>query len=472
MPDGLLAVAAKVFGIKLHPQQRALLESLTPGSPNAVWACGRRGGKTLLCAIVALYDLLFRPDLDAMVRQGEPRYAVCVCTNQEQGRVLLRQAKLIVDSSRLLRGWLAWETQDELGFKRDGHVMVLRVFPCSSRGLRGFAIGTAIMDEAAHYVNTEDGDRAAATVYTALRPAVAQFGHAGRFLVVSSPSGETGWFAETWHRVFRGELEGWSSAQMSTAEMNPKIPADFLAQVERDEPDTFGSEYLALFESGGNAFFDMSRFAVGEGLEPAGPVAAVSWKMGADPGFTGDGFGYALIGRDSLARLVVGPVGAIVPRFKRGWTFDLKRKETDRVLSEIATMARNYSASVTADQHQSVAVADRLRSLGVNASVLAMTREVKLACFRELRDRLYDGSLVLPDQQDLLDELRRVRLKLEQGGAKVILPRSSRGHCDQVQALAVVTHRHRHEVVPQLRSSLREWDYVPPWTAGIMDERF
>jgi hypothetical protein len=62
---------------------------------------------------------------------------------------------------------------------------------------------------------------------------------------------------------------------------------------------------------------------------------------------------------------------------------------------------------------------------------------VKLQAFRELRDRLYDGSLVLPRKDALLDELARVQIKLDQGGAKILLPRSSKGHCDMAQALAL-----------------------------------
>jgi hypothetical protein len=295
------------------------------------------------------------------------------------------------------------------------------------------------------YVSVEDGDRAAATAYTALRPAVAQFGTAGRFLVISSPSGETGWFSEHWHRAYRGELEGWSWAQASTAEMNPAISADFLAQVERDESDTFGSEYMALFESGGNAFFDLSRFAADPVLEPALPDEAASWTMGLDPAFSGDSFGYALLGRSSKGRLVVGPVGAIAPRFRRGWTFDVKRQETDRVLADVAALAREYRARAWSDQHQSQAIEQRLKSLGVSAQIIGLTREIKTKAFRELRDRLYEGSLALPDHPDLFDELRRVRLRIDQGGARIVLPRSSKGHCDMTQALAVAAYKLRFD---------------------------
>ncbi len=181
---------------------------------------------------------------------------------------------------------------------------------------------------------------------------------------------------------------------------------------------------------------------------------------GRTPRSPATGTAYALVGRDDRGRLVLGPVGAIMPQFKRGWTFELKRREQDRVLKEIATLARRYSAHAIVDQHQSTAVVERLRRHGVSASVWTMTRETKMAAFRELRDRLYDGSLILPDHPDLLDEIRRVRLKLEQGGAKIILPKSSKGHCDMVQALAVGVF-HRRVTVERGDRGRRAPEYVP-----------
>jgi hypothetical protein len=52
---GLVAACddQRLFGIRLHPKQRELLEGLEH-APNAVWACGRWGGKTILASIVCL----------------------------------------------------------------------------------------------------------------------------------------------------------------------------------------------------------------------------------------------------------------------------------------------------------------------------------------------------------------------------------------------------------------------------------
>ena len=357
--------------------------------------------------------------------------------------MLIRSAKLVVDQSPTLSRLLVSSTADELLFDLgNGTRTGLRAFPCSSRGLRGYPISTAVMDESAFFVTTDEGNAAADQVFRSLQPATAQFGQAGRMLIVSSPMGSTGFFAERWQRADSGELAGWvgGCVQISTAEMNPAIPADFLAQIEVDEPDTFGSEYLALFEAG-SSFLDLARFGPAEGLAVGEPRDALAWTAALDPAVSSDAFGVALLGRSAEGRLVVGPVLAIQPERKRGWTFERKRSAQDRMLAEVAELCGRYAARVYSDQHESVAVTTRLRELGLAASVVGMTRETKYRAFKELRDRLYDGSLELPEHPELFEELARVQSKIEEGSPfpKIILPRTSRGHADQAQALALAT---------------------------------
>jgi hypothetical protein len=61
------------------------------GGPRThVQALGRRSGKTLMAALVASHSVLFRPDLDAMVRPSETRFAGVLATNLAQARLLIR----------------------------------------------------------------------------------------------------------------------------------------------------------------------------------------------------------------------------------------------------------------------------------------------------------------------------------------------------------------------------------------------
>jgi hypothetical protein len=65
-----------LLAFELWPRQRDLLEAIEAGPRMHVLALGRRSGKSTMAALVALHFCLFRPDLDAMVRPGELRYAV------------------------------------------------------------------------------------------------------------------------------------------------------------------------------------------------------------------------------------------------------------------------------------------------------------------------------------------------------------------------------------------------------------
>src|SRR5207253_2787657 len=71
----------RLFAFDLWPRQRELLEAVERGPRIHVWAVGRRSGKSTMAALVCLWDCLLRPELDAMVRPGETRFAVSVATN-------------------------------------------------------------------------------------------------------------------------------------------------------------------------------------------------------------------------------------------------------------------------------------------------------------------------------------------------------------------------------------------------------
>jgi hypothetical protein len=109
-------------------------------------ALGRRSGKTLLAALIALWFCLLRPELAAHVRRRERRYAVAVATNLRQSRLFVQAARSIVEASPLLAGLVESATDDEIRF-RNG--TALAAFPCTSRGGRGWPVMCLLMDEAA-----------------------------------------------------------------------------------------------------------------------------------------------------------------------------------------------------------------------------------------------------------------------------------------------------------------------------------
>lgn len=132
---------------------------------------------------------------------GTRRYAVAVATNLRQARLFVRAA--LVERSPLLAELVESVSEDEILFANGS---ALAAFPCSSRGGRGWAFSTLLLDEAAHFQSETEGPQVADRVFEALVPSTAQFGDAARIIVASTPYGEGNLFADLFKRATSGEL--------------------------------------------------------------------------------------------------------------------------------------------------------------------------------------------------------------------------------------------------------------------------
>jgi hypothetical protein len=192
----------RLLAFGAYPRQRELLRAIEENCM-VVAAAGRRSGKTRAAAAGALHNLLLTPELDSLVRPGEKRYAVSVANSRAQARIFLDHALALVKASPMLRGELVQEDADSLEFRGD---KILAAFPCTARGTRGWAISFLVLDEFAHFLDVDEGGPAVAgRIYAAMTPSVAQFGDAGRVVVLSTPYGDN-LFAELWRKAQNGEI--------------------------------------------------------------------------------------------------------------------------------------------------------------------------------------------------------------------------------------------------------------------------
>ncbi|OAI56161.1 hypothetical protein AYO48_00025 [Gaiella sp. SCGC AG-212-M14] len=440
-PVGLLAACddAQLLSFPLWPMQRELLANIERGPRVHVWALGRRSGKTTMAALACLWDALLSPELRDFVRPGERRYAVAVATNLRQARLIVRAARSIVERSPLLSELIDAQTDDEIAFKTG---VTLAAFPCTSRGGRGWPISTLVMDEAAHFVDT-DGNSAADSVWRALVPSTAQFGDGARIIVASTPFGAEGLFADLHAKATAGELEDALAAHHTSAEMNPRLDAALLSRELARDPENFKSEYLAEFLAGGGSFLDAERIAAAV-LERGelGRLDATGWVLGLDLGFASDPTGIALVAphatRPEVLRLGLA----------RGWqpqraeSFEERREIEDQTLSDVADLARHYGARIVADSYLAPAVVDFFRKANVSVQTIPMTAESKTLAYQELRARLNAGTLELYDHPGLLAELRRLRTRYAAGKSSVVNPRVGGSHGDIAQAFCLAVWEH------------------------------
>jgi hypothetical protein len=425
--------------IKLWPKQREVLEAIERGPRIHVLPLGRRSGKTTMSGLVCVHSATLRPDLDALVRPGETRYAIAVATNQRQARLIVNAARSIVESSPLLAPLMVTSNADELRFELpSGARTAVAAFPCDSRGGRGWPISTLVLDEAAHFLSETEGPAVADKVFAALVPSTAQFGSEARIIVSSTPWGSDGMFAEMYQRASSGELADAVAHHATTAEMNPTISPEFLAAEQARDPDTFPSEYLAQFEGGGNQYLDFDRIDIADRGELV-PEDGHSWIAGLDPAFYSDTFGMAIVGRDhhDPRRMLLGCVRGFHPR--RARSFEERAAVETEILDEVIAELRRWGVRrAVTDQHLSRAVSERLSREGISCRVESMAPASKTRVYGELRARLYSGDLEIYNEPDLIGELRRLRRVVKPGSAQVVSPRVGKSHGDLAQALALV----------------------------------
>lgn len=432
----------QLFGVPLWPRQRDLLASIEAGPRTQVLAIGRRASKTTMMALVGLWCCLLRPDLRERLRPGERGYAIGVAPTLRQAQLLVKAARSIVEASPLLARMVEASVENEIRFTNG---TALTAFPCTSRGGRGWPVFALLLDEAAHFLDTE-GNSAAEQVWQAFVPATAQFADQARVIVSSTPWGSTGLFADLFQRATAGELPGAVAHHATSMEVNPTLSAELL-EAERVVlgQDGFAAEYLADFVAGGGAFLDADQIteAADKLPGPLDPAAATSWVAGIDPAFSSDPFGLALVGQNhERGSLVLGLSRRWLPQ-SSGDSFEARRGTEDQVLDEVAAECRRFNARVVTDQYLAPAVVDKLRRHGLSVAVEPMTAQSKTAAFSELRARLSAGMLELYREPQLVDELRRLRTRFTAGHAAVLNPRVGDSHGDMAQALALAVWKQR-----------------------------
>jgi hypothetical protein len=463
---GLVAACdhPQLLNFPLWPKQRELLVAAERHRIN-VWSLGRRSGKSTCAANTLVWDATMRPQLARYLRPGERRFCVGIATNLRQSRLLLEAARSIVRASPLLSSLLEGETEDELHFP--GATII--ALPATARGIRGFAVSSIVFDEMAHMLDA-DSNQAAEPLWHALVPATAQFGEHSRIVCASTPWGTGGLFHDLYSKAESGELEDAHAEHATTAQANPTVKPDFLRREFERDPESFAGEYEAQFLASGGAFIDATRIAECVGRTGLGRLDIIDPIIGCDLGFVSDPTAAVVLGRDPAdqGRLVVARTRKWEPA--RATTFEERRHVEDSVLSDVAEIARYYgvpstgrAALVVVDQHMRNPVASFFQRESVPVKVLALSAESKSLAFAELKARIIDQSIELPDDPDLLSELRGLRTQYRAGHSTVTTPRTSRGHSDLAVALALGVWESRHVGTSHLHADFIPDDDRPVW---------
>ena len=370
------------------------------------------------------------------------RYVLAAAPSEVQAREFVMLCAALIDASPALAR-LASVKADRIDFRLAGGARTaIRAMPANSRSVRGVSASMVVLDEFAHFIDT-DGSASDARMYAALEPSTRVFGNRARVLLLSTPFGETGRFYELFRAAEQGILPSSWAVHAPVWEVDPTLDEAWRERkrVEVGE-DTFRQEYGAEFVAGGGQFFDLRGIDYEDG--PVAPDAAGCWVAGLDPAFHADKFGVALVGESTgnPGTLVTGVLEGIAPG-ERLRSLDQRRGREDATLAAVWELLEPYQERglrIVTDQHQADAVSSYFGRRGVAVDVVNLTGPLQTQAFTSTRARLVDGSLRLWKHPPLIEELRRVRAKDTES---IVLPRFAGSHCDIASALALAVYELR-----------------------------
>jgi hypothetical protein len=411
------------LNLVLTDGQVEVLEGFESGGySEAVWQCGRRGGKSTLADAIVLYDAIARDFLRKHLLPGEPRVAAIVAQNLMRARRHITRLAGWVKGNPSLSGLLVGETADELTFSNGS---VIAAFPCSARSVRGDAWSSCVLDELGHFVDTSEGDASGDRVYEAVSPSLAQFADAGWLISISTPRFRKGMFWTLVQRGQGGQFPHLHYVKKTSLQMNSRLSPTYLAKKELEDVDAYRREYLAEFTDAGAFLGNLDVLACvrrGEGILP--PTEGVHYRCAIDPAFERDNFALAIAHRERDNSIIDGV-----------WVW---RDGFDVTLDQVAAVIQSYRVrQVLTDQHSAAAILDGLKRRGLTAQVRDWTNASKYNGFTRLKAALSTRTIELPDDQELISELLNLEAAPTPSGLTRIAAAGS-GHDDRASVLAAL----------------------------------
>jgi phage terminase large subunit-like protein len=254
------AFLALLFGVAMDEAQDMMCSIATgrvmmPGEPfTQAWVCvGRRGGKSLISALVAVYVAVFR-DYTPFLAPGEVATVMLVAADRKQARVVLRFIRAFIREVPMLAALVVRETMDTIEL---ANRVVIEVHTASFRTVRGYTLAAVINDEICWWPTDENAAEPDKEILAAQRPALTTIPGA-LMLNISSPYARRGSMFAAYEKHFGQEESDvlfWKAPSRALpehealVEMNPSIDLRLVEQAYADDATAASSEFGGNFRT-------------------------------------------------------------------------------------------------------------------------------------------------------------------------------------------------------------------------------
>ena len=205
--------------------------------------CGRRGGKSRILALIAVYLACFR-DYRPYLAPGEVGTIKIMAVDRDQARAIFRFIAGFLRETPALKRLIARETSDT--FELTNRV-VIEVGTASFRSSRGYTYIGILCDEIAFW-RSDELTNPDTEILRGLRPGLLTIPGA-KLLCASSPYARKGALWEHYDRYYARDDAPILIWRGTSVEMNPTIPAAEIAREYEKDAASAAAEYGAEFRS-------------------------------------------------------------------------------------------------------------------------------------------------------------------------------------------------------------------------------
>lgn len=421
------AFLAALFGL---PMDDGMLDtyrgctgrSEAPGAPfTEAWlVIGRRGGKSFIMALVAVFLACFK-DYRGHLAPGERAMVLVIATDRKQARVIARYIRALLTEVPMLAAMVERPTAES--FDLNNRVSI-EIATASYRTVRGYTVCAALCDELAFWPS-DDAAEPDYAVLDALRPAMATIPGAV-LLCASSPYARRGALWDAWRR-WHGKDDARALVwQAATRTMNPTVPQHIIDDAIERDPASASAEFGAQFRTDVEAL--LTREAV-EALVPPGvyerpPVSGTRYFGFVDPsGGSADSMTLA-IGHREGEGAILDAVRERKPPFS-----------PEAVTAEFAELLKSYDLSrVTGDRYGGEWPREQFRKHGITYEP---AEKPKSEIYKDVVPIINSALADLLDNPKLINQLVGLERRTARGGRDSI-DHAPGGHDDVANAVAGV----------------------------------
>jgi hypothetical protein len=394
-----------LFGLALDDTELAIFQKHTgrdrpaPGGYHDVTLIiGRRGGKSIVLALIAAFLAVF-VDWRPYLNRGQSGTIIIVAADKKQATVTLGYLREMLGIP-LIAGSITRETAELVELSTG---IVIEVVTANYKTIRGRTVVCALCDELAFWP-ADGASSPDKEIIAALRPAMATVPGA-QLLKASSPYARRGVLWNDYAKHFGKDDSTTLVWQAATRDMNPSVPEGFIQAAYEDDPASAAAEYGAAFRTDVESFVsrEVVESCVIRGRYELPPMDSITYYGFCDPsGGSSDSMTLAISHREG-EHVVIDAIREFRPPFS-----------PEQTVSEFAALLKIYRInSVVSDRYAGEWVRERFRAHNVECIQAA---KPKSDLYKDMLPVLNSGRVELLDHTKAISQICSLERRTARGG--------------------------------------------------------